>query len=59
MCVSGVHDFPFEDPTGAYCPEHGATILFHNARNPRNARNTPTPPEDPPPHDHHPDRPAR
>ncbi|PVC89769.1 hypothetical protein DBP19_19380 [Streptomyces sp. CS090A] len=22
------HDFPFEDDTGAYCPEHGVTLLW-------------------------------
>ncbi|MFI5756646.1 hypothetical protein [Streptomyces sp. NPDC051569] len=28
-CVSGEHDFPDEDETGAYCEEHGVTMLFH------------------------------
>lgn len=29
MCLSGVHDFPEEDDAGAYCPEHGITLLYH------------------------------
>ncbi|WP_069625310.1 hypothetical protein [Streptomyces niveus] len=29
MCISGTHDFPSEDDEGAYCPEHGVTLLFH------------------------------
>lgn len=29
MCISGDHDFPSEDDEGAYCPEHGVTLLFH------------------------------
>ncbi|MFG3404304.1 hypothetical protein [Streptomyces sp. NPDC048142] len=24
----GVHDFPVEDGSGAYCPEHGVTLLW-------------------------------
>nr|WP_237502661.1 hypothetical protein [Streptomyces sp. SID8374] len=24
----GAHDFPIEDDTGAYCPEHGVTLLW-------------------------------
>ncbi|MFI5755606.1 hypothetical protein [Streptomyces sp. NPDC051569] len=28
-CVSGDHDFPIEDEAGAYCEEHGVTLLFH------------------------------
>ncbi|MFE3141725.1 hypothetical protein [Streptomyces scopuliridis] len=28
-CPSGVHDFPEEDETSAYCPEHGITLLWH------------------------------
>lgn len=24
----GVHDFPVEDESGAYCPEHGVTLLW-------------------------------
>lgn len=24
----GVHEFPVEDDTGAYCPEHGVTLLW-------------------------------
>lgn len=27
LCPSGRHPFPIEDDTGAYCPEHGITIL--------------------------------
>lgn len=23
------HDFPVEDSTGAHCPEHGVTLLWH------------------------------
>lgn len=26
-----VHDFPAEDDTGAHCPEHGVTLLRHDA----------------------------
>ncbi|MGQ4514269.1 hypothetical protein [Streptomyces sp. DW26H14] len=25
-CVGGGHDFPIEDDSGAYCPEHGVEI---------------------------------
>nr|WP_078585487.1 hypothetical protein [Streptomyces anulatus] len=25
------HDFPVEDETGAYCPEHGVTLLWRGA----------------------------
>ncbi|MFC9653227.1 MULTISPECIES: hypothetical protein [unclassified Streptomyces] len=28
-CVTGGHDFPYEDETGAYCHEHGVTLLWH------------------------------
>jgi hypothetical protein len=28
-CISGDHDFPIEDETGAYCPEHGVTLLWN------------------------------
>ncbi|GAA1168542.1 hypothetical protein GCM10009654_27150 [Streptomyces hebeiensis] len=28
-CVQGGHDFPYEDETGAYCAEHGVTLLRH------------------------------
>ncbi len=24
----GAHEFPVEDDTGAYCPEHGVTLLW-------------------------------
>ncbi|ALC28268.1 hypothetical protein ABE83_14985 [Streptomyces sp. CFMR 7] len=26
-----IHDFPVEDDTGAHCPEHGVTLLRHDA----------------------------
>nr|WP_086778731.1 hypothetical protein [Streptomyces fimicarius] len=26
--VGGVHEVPSEDETGAYCPEHGVTLLW-------------------------------
>ncbi|MFF2640300.1 hypothetical protein ACFVUB_10955 [Streptomyces niveus] len=29
MCVHGDHEFPLEDAEGAYCTEHGVTLLFH------------------------------
>ncbi|MCI3226333.1 hypothetical protein [Streptomyces sp. NP-1717] len=29
MCRRGDHAFPIEDDAGAYCPEHGITLLFH------------------------------
>ncbi|MEW5353462.1 hypothetical protein E0E62_13470 [Streptomyces sp. 16-176A] len=28
-CPSGEHEFPIEDETGAYCREHGVTLLRH------------------------------
>ncbi|MES4891404.1 hypothetical protein [Streptomyces sp. NPDC096012] len=28
LCISGDHDFPFEDETGAYCEEDGVTLLW-------------------------------
>lgn len=30
-CVSGgaSHPFPVEDETGAHCPEHGVTLVWH------------------------------
>lgn len=30
-CVNGPasHNFPIEDATGAYCPQHGVTLLFN------------------------------
>ncbi|MDJ0460567.1 hypothetical protein [Streptomyces sp. H27-C3] len=30
-CVKGPysHDFPIEDDEGAYCAEHGVTLLWH------------------------------
>ncbi|MFE9886903.1 hypothetical protein [Streptomyces scopuliridis] len=28
-CPTGVHNFPVEDETGAYCREHGMTLLWH------------------------------
>ncbi|MFH9044373.1 hypothetical protein ACH4FA_34290 [Streptomyces sp. NPDC017966] len=28
LCVSGEHGFPIEDEEGAYCPEHGVTLLW-------------------------------
>ncbi|MFE9292338.1 hypothetical protein [Streptomyces niveus] len=28
MCTSGAHEFPEEDDEGAYCPEHGVTLLY-------------------------------
>ncbi|CAL9458176.1 hypothetical protein SUDANB15_02562 [Streptomyces sp. enrichment culture] len=29
MCIHGDHEFPIEDETGAYCPEHGVTLLWN------------------------------
>jgi len=29
-----VHDFPVEDETGAHCPEHGVTLLWHDTNPP-------------------------
>jgi hypothetical protein len=26
-CPKGPHDFPIEDDTGAYCAEHGVTLI--------------------------------
>ncbi|MER5915827.1 hypothetical protein ABT124_36800 [Streptomyces sp. NPDC001982] len=28
-CPHGDHDFPVEDETGAYCQEHGVTVLWN------------------------------
>ncbi len=28
-CPKGEHEFPVEDTTGAYCEEHGVTLLWH------------------------------
>lgn len=28
-CPKGEHDFPVEDDKGAYCDEHGVTLLWH------------------------------
>ncbi|MFF3871182.1 hypothetical protein [Streptomyces sp. NPDC001978] len=28
-CPHGDHDFPVEDETGAYCEEHGVTLLWN------------------------------
>ncbi|MEU9747511.1 hypothetical protein [Streptomyces niveus] len=28
MCISGNHEFPREDDEGAYCVEHGITLLY-------------------------------
>ncbi|MFE2086537.1 hypothetical protein [Streptomyces sp. NPDC057582] len=28
-CIRGEHDFPVEDEMGAYCEEHGVTLLWH------------------------------
>lgn len=25
----GAHEFPIEDDTGVYCPEHGIALLWH------------------------------
>ncbi len=25
----GAHEYPVEDQTGAHCPEHGVTLLWH------------------------------
>ncbi|MFE9865850.1 hypothetical protein ACFYPZ_24450 [Streptomyces sp. NPDC005506] len=30
VCIKGEHDFPVEDETGAYCAEHGVTLLWHH-----------------------------
>lgn len=30
-CLKGAHDFPIEDDTGAYCHEHGVTLLWNGA----------------------------
>ncbi|MGQ5640867.1 MULTISPECIES: hypothetical protein [unclassified Streptomyces] len=29
-CIHGDHEFPVEDSTGAYCEEHGVTILWNS-----------------------------
>ncbi|MEK8144145.1 hypothetical protein NKH18_26650 [Streptomyces sp. M10(2022)] len=29
-CIKGLHDFPIEDESGAYCDEHGVTLLWHS-----------------------------
>jgi hypothetical protein len=31
MCIQGErrHPFPYQDETGAYCQEHGVTLLWH------------------------------
>ncbi|MEV0035088.1 hypothetical protein [Streptomyces sp. NPDC050804] len=29
-CAKGQHDFPIEDEAGAYCPEHGVTLVWHS-----------------------------
>ncbi|MGW2706978.1 hypothetical protein [Streptomyces sp. NPDC001340] len=29
LCTSGDHEFPIEDETGAYCQEHGVTLLWN------------------------------
>lgn len=29
-CPRGSHDFPVEDDTGAYCEEHGVTLLYRS-----------------------------
>ncbi|MBL1104961.1 hypothetical protein JK361_10205 [Streptomyces sp. 5-8] len=29
LCTSGEHEFPVEDETGAYCQEHGVTLLWN------------------------------
>lgn len=28
-CPKGQHDFPIEDDSGAYCEEHGVTLIWH------------------------------
>ncbi|MGW6743801.1 hypothetical protein ACWGDX_24285 [Streptomyces sp. NPDC055025] len=28
-CLKGSHDFPIEDASGAYCPRHRVTLLWH------------------------------
>ncbi|MGW2939488.1 hypothetical protein ACWDA7_49175 [Streptomyces sp. NPDC001156] len=28
-CPHGGHEFPVEDETGAYCEEHGVTLLWN------------------------------
>lgn len=28
MCAKGGHEFPVEDSRGAYCPDHGVTLLY-------------------------------
>ncbi|ROP53257.1 hypothetical protein [Streptomyces sp. PanSC9] len=28
-CIHGDHEFPIEDETGAYCEEHGVTLLWN------------------------------
>ncbi|MFJ8508649.1 hypothetical protein [Streptomyces avermitilis] len=28
-CIHGDHEFPVEDETGAYCEEHGVTLLWN------------------------------
>ncbi|WP_066955913.1 hypothetical protein [Streptomyces lushanensis] len=29
LCAKGQHEFPIEDESGAYCPDHGVTLLWH------------------------------
>ncbi|MFF3754246.1 hypothetical protein ACFYYH_27970 [Streptomyces sp. NPDC002018] len=29
-CTKGQHAVPIEDEAGAYCPEHGVTLVWHS-----------------------------
>jgi len=48
-CVSadGSHPFPIEDESGAYCPEHGVTLVFHPVYTGEGFSEGPTPPPEP------------
>lgn len=32
-CPKGPHDFPVEDDSGAYCEEHGVTLIWRSDSN--------------------------
>jgi hypothetical protein len=34
LCFKGGHDFPIEDEQGAYCPRHGASLIWHAPHDP-------------------------
>jgi hypothetical protein len=33
-CPKGDHGFPVEDEYGAYCPQHGISLVWHAAHDP-------------------------